>query len=433
MPFIEGQQDEEEKKQQDAQQQGQLQLQAGVAGGAAPAPGGAPPPAGGAAAPAPSQSAGQAPGRYVNFQNYFNANKDAATASGNKLAGGIEAQGQGVQADLAKRTTAFGAAVDAGAPSRPTIQAPTAAAVAGPPAAPAQAGATQTPIGSAPGPVGYSAALAATPAKYTGPNSMGEASGWDELVGKANRTASEAKQTGTAGGVQALLQQQQKGQPYTQGQSKFDAALTGAASGDRFAKLREQFSGLGKAASDANAASAGRSAYAREVVAGTNAANAAMAPRPAVAPAAVEAPAGSDRDAAIKNGLHSGTLNDYERGAWGQVDPFGRGDARKFQGDVTSHDLGYSEREIKDLYESMTPDEYLEYRWLVGDGGQDTPHPDAPQGKYKDGMEGKPISSIKESPLFQAQGAALKKFLEKVKANHVSKAPSYLKGFAAYL
>jgi hypothetical protein len=109
MAYIE--QDDEDEKQQGQGQQpnGLMQIGQGASGATdtttSPVQGSA------AAATNPnaqpvSQDAGQTPGRYVNFQNYFNANKDAATATADKLTDTITKQaGDAAQALGAQQAT----------------------------------------------------------------------------------------------------------------------------------------------------------------------------------------------------------------------------------------------------------------------------------------------------------------------------------------
>lgn len=474
MAYIEGQynpDDEEKQKGQDASQQ-PLQLSQGAPGaatGSAPAP---TPPAGAGGAPAPSQDAGKAPGQYVNFQRYFDANRDAATASANKLASGIQAQGDAAQKELTQRQGTYGQAVGAGlgsaaiAPTalggatnnqvtrgmpgatpasgaRPTSTAPSSrgAAPATPAATPAQAPSAASggwgaifakarpgaapvapaaaqqsdlpPVPNMPGMTPAStrgapttpAAIAAnqatadsTPATYTGPDSLSQAPGWADLLGKVSHATSAANQTGTTSGLQALLQEQNKGMgaDYGAGKSRFDAGLAGAAGGDQFAKLRQAFSGLPQKLTDADTASQAQSAAARgQVDSYDKAITAAQQAKADANKAAVDegVARGPTAEAAqgpdIKSQISSlpDNLQDHsEKGGWNQVD-FGAGfqwvpgfaggpaqkntDAGNF--DDIARANGLSGNEAQAFYEKLSQDDIEELRWILhgpdGTGG----------------------------------------------------------------
>lgn len=235
----------------------ELQLTSGMAPAATPA---APNAAPNAATPAaPAQTSGGAPGRFVNFQRYFSANQGAATKTGNALAGGIQKQGEGVQSELGQRTATFGQGVNTGqgaaAPTVAPSLAPTPVVSTGDPLAPPKKG-TPGLTASTPSTPTPAASVPQGPITYGGPNALSEAGGWDDLVAKAGRTAGEAAQTGSGTGLQTLLAQNQKGGAgYTAGQNRFDAGLVGAASGDKFAALRDRFSGLPKSLTTADVAS----------------------------------------------------------------------------------------------------------------------------------------------------------------------------------
>lgn len=288
MPYLENQQEDEEDKKQEP-----LTLNGGQAGGAAPLT--ASPRD---QAPVPAQTAGGTPGRFVNFERRFNANKDAATASGNRIAGGVEKQGQAVEADLKARQATFNDGVLQGGLA-PTVT-PSGSQGAVAPKAPPAPGGTKPPPGPMPDPfkdpAGYArwnqenaaagkppppqmpSSSAPTPPQqtleqraaqtYKGPRALSDSAGWDELGQKAAKTSREGALTKDAAGTQALLQEEKKGSGYTQGQSRFDAGLTQAASGDRFARLRDRFSGLSKSIADADSDSQVQSATARGAIEG---------------------------------------------------------------------------------------------------------------------------------------------------------------------
>lgn len=259
MPFLDDPFEKDEEKDN-------LQLAQGQAGQVAPVTGGAPQTQ--SQSPAPAANAGQTPGRYVNFERYFNANKDAATNTGNQVASGIEKQGQSVQDELTQRQDTFGKAIQTnlgGAATAPTKVAPES------PGKPRSAPVTPPRMPTTP-----AATAAATPpapaqaVQWRGPGALHEGSGWDALVSKAGTAASQAGTAATSSGLQALLQQQQKGTQYTPGQSRFDAGLVGASSGDKFAALKEKFGGLPKSLGAADAASVQQSGEAQARVGAYN-------------------------------------------------------------------------------------------------------------------------------------------------------------------
>lgn len=274
MPFIEMPDDEEQKRQQEQQAQ-PLTLADGQTPGAAPAAGGRP----------PSQDAGKAPGRHVNFQQYFNANRDAAQAMGNRLAAGVDKQGQGVQQGLQAAQTAFNQGVTAQLPApKPVAPAPrgadplnpsTGTTVKGPAnetplrfsaATPAQTWQAPTPA-AVPTPKPTPGDLAKRAGQtYTGPNSLSEGAGWGDLFQRARGTAAEAAQTKDEAGTQALLQKQAAG-PYSQAASRFDAGLTQSAAGDQFERLRSRWGALPQQLKDADAAARAQAGAARGAVA----------------------------------------------------------------------------------------------------------------------------------------------------------------------
>lgn len=352
MPFL------DDPFEKDEDQEG-LQLAQGQAGRTTPA-------APGAATPKPAAGPSNASGQYVNFERYFNANKDAATATGNKLAGGIEKQGQGVQDELAKRQGAFGQSVSAGLGAAAT--APTKA----PSESPGEPRSEPTGRGRPSMPTTPAAAEAATPAlppqqpvQWAGPNSLHEGEGWNELVSQAGTTASQAANAATPGGLQGLLQQQQKGAAYSPGQSRFDAGLVGATSGDKFAALRERFGGLSKSLGVADAASVKQSGDAQARVAGYNSKLASDAAR-------IEAERKAElRDWQAQQDARSKALADAAKGLTPgapvqQVKPKYE-DVDKDFGYTSNFQTGVRPSQIfsQDVYDRMSPDEFKSFKDAV--------------------------------------------------------------------
>lgn len=198
---------------------------------AAPA-GGATAPAGGTTAGQPAQGAQANNGAvepFVGFSQYLEANRDASTARGTALAGSLGQQGAGAQSALTGLQSSFADKMKAGFPGYPNWQgrAPTADEL-------------KTFIGSS----------------YTGPNGLGDVTGYDDAYQKALQAQSGVDATKSPYGLQATLG--------TEGQrGALDAALVGTTSGDKFAALQQKYGGLLKSYDDADAAAAGKANDAR--------------------------------------------------------------------------------------------------------------------------------------------------------------------------
>lgn len=248
---------------------------------------------------------------YVEFGRYLSANKAGADATAQKLGDSLEAGGKEVKQGLGAAQTAFDAGVDAGTPeymrkAKPgqarglvaagaergtgTVAAPaqpqapgTIQAAPGPKVAPIQAPDTApTPaLGLQGAPQGGGPSLtpeevaARAHATYTGPGSLSEGSDWAGLLDKGDQASRKVNLTGQRGaggnlqgdaGIQTLLQEQHAGPGYTQGQSRFDAALTGAVGRGRFGELQRDYGDLGGSLRKADAASKDTAAMARSDV-----------------------------------------------------------------------------------------------------------------------------------------------------------------------
>lgn len=364
MPYIEKPEEDEEG------------LQAGATPGALAAPAAM----GGtrqldAAAPAASQNAGKAPGRFVNFSRYFNANADGARAAGTRVAAGLEKQGQGVQSDLQKRQGAFQTGV--------TNALGAAATPLGTPATPAQQTGMggQTPTGlkgsqtqgldgkpNAPPP----AAAPQNPVTWAGPNALSEGEGWDALVSRAGKAAADAAGATTSTGLQGLLQEGQKANVYGPGKSRFDAGLLGVSSGDKFAALKERFSGLPRALGAADTASVATSDAAKKQVGAYN-------EKVAVENARVAAARKAELDAEIAKRNATGNALAGLAGGLTPGKPLGR--VKPNNMDEGYPKLGYgltpssalsaalkdsgSSANAEALYGQMSPDEYAQLSELI--------------------------------------------------------------------
>lgn len=105
---------------------------------------------------------------------------------------------------------------------------------------------------------------------YTGPNSLGEREGWDAARQKADKASQGVNALNSFAGRQAMLQDQYGKQGgYTQGQQRLDSFLTGAAGGNRFEQLKQQYGGLSDAFGTANTASQKQAQTAAESAAAT--------------------------------------------------------------------------------------------------------------------------------------------------------------------
>lgn len=283
------------------------QAQSPAAGGmASPLGGGTLGAVGGGPASSPVQKTST---DFVSWDRILNANKDAATASADKLAGRVGGAAQAVQDRGNAAGAAFTGAVKEGtpvglqvagarvvppkpsaAPATPSVNVfgqPTATPAITPPTpapgatgAPTEAPRTKPP---APAPTGNVAAFTdvATPevtpvrpptrggiqqdgetkgqlearagATYKGPESLAEFDkGWGDIltdgreaasqVGLTNQRDANGNLRGDAG-IETLLREGAQG-PYTQGQSRMDAALLGSQGRGRFNQLQKDWGGL---------------------------------------------------------------------------------------------------------------------------------------------------------------------------------------------
>jgi len=100
--------------------------------------------------------------------------------------------------------------------------------------------------------------------QYTGPDDLRSMGGFADIEASALDADSRLAATGDNAGRQALLEQSYGGSR-TAGGGALDAALTGAAGGERFAQLRKRYGpGLGKMVSEADAAARGQADAAKK-------------------------------------------------------------------------------------------------------------------------------------------------------------------------
>lgn len=160
------------------------------------------------AAPAPAQP-GPGSGDYVNIGRYIDANKAASDRTAQQMGDSIEEQGRGARDAVNSASDQFRMDAAKGSFS------------------PERAGEDR-----------------ATPA-YSGPGSMADNRGFGELTTKVQDASSRANTAANGYGLQAQMQDSNKGSSYTGGQSALDAALVGASGGRRFQQLKGQYGGLG--------------------------------------------------------------------------------------------------------------------------------------------------------------------------------------------
>lgn len=83
---------------------------------------------------------------------------------------------------------------------------------------------------------------------YSGPTGLGEVKGYSEARQKAEEAERQAQGLTSLYGRQAALQEKYgQGGGYTAGQQRFDAALSGAAGGQRFDELKSKYGSLSSA------------------------------------------------------------------------------------------------------------------------------------------------------------------------------------------
>lgn len=184
----------------------------------------------------PSNTPNEGSGRFVNFQKIFDQNYGAANDYANQLAGDAQNKANAAREQVNTTTQNFNDAVTNGGRGQ------------------LQTDYTRPSGNQRPRYVGDMGQASYTQNGYQGPNSYTEFADLSALNDSIVGAQSNLNSLGSYEGVQGAIQARAQG-PYTQGQSRFDAALIGGAGQDRFANLRNQFSDLGSAVT--NAATAG--------------------------------------------------------------------------------------------------------------------------------------------------------------------------------
>lgn len=255
--------------------------------------GGAPSPASGV-----SGTGASGGGQYVNYTNYLNANKGAATSSAQNLAGAVGGEAKQAQGDLSTTEQQFNQGMKSGSPFgggfgdfQPGQGFPPGAetGISTPRAAPSASSgqfqpASQTPAArpqyQLPNQADPSSALAgmnpgdaANEAQqrsywgYTGPSDLAGTNNFAKTQADTSNAAADLAATGNAAGMQGLTQ---KFTGENTGDSAFDSALMGSAGAPSFSTLRNQYSGLQAALDAANQTAQGQAANAQQYA--TNAA-----------------------------------------------------------------------------------------------------------------------------------------------------------------
>jgi len=202
---------------------------------------------GAGASAAPGATGGAQPGNqsspgYVNFSRILDLNRGAAQGMADKLVGQVQKQGADASSAVQGANTGFGEKVAAGTQSySPGIQ--------------ARSWDPNNPEVSSKDLYAQAGAMAAKAKQgYAGPADW-NAAGYDTkaLSKQAQEAQDAANNLNTAGGRAALLRQGATG-TYTAGGASLDAALSGAALGNRGAELSKQYGNLSQQLVDYQAA-----------------------------------------------------------------------------------------------------------------------------------------------------------------------------------
>lgn len=189
------------------------------------APGPAPSLAGSVQQPQPVQGQGAAPGasptRFVSFDRYFNSNAQNAEKSAadmaNKVGGAAESVKQKSESLFDNFTN--DALKGARGPTR-----------------------SYEKVSEA----GYDPyySIKSNAGSYQGPTSFTGYEGYSDLATNTTKAAGDLKATQSSEGLQSIFQRDNKYAGYTPGMSRFDAALTNRAAGDRFKNLAAKYGDL---------------------------------------------------------------------------------------------------------------------------------------------------------------------------------------------
>lgn len=171
---------------------------------------------------------------FIGIDDWGRANADGAQSLADRLAGGVESEGQAAQQGLDNLEADFWDRVRGGT------------------------------VRFDEGADAQTAGLLSS-AEYGGPNGLADISGYDEAFAAADKAGQNARRLGGTYGRATALQDMAKGQDYSNGQALLDSALAGRAGGSRFAQLGQQWGGLLGRAQGMEFAAAGTAREARAI------------------------------------------------------------------------------------------------------------------------------------------------------------------------
>lgn len=344
-----------------------------------------------AATAAPPATPVNQPDRFVNFDRILAANRDVAVRDADMLATRLKKAGEGVEAGLNQQKADFGSALTGATPEWAANYKLTGKADVA-----REGGTYKPPESSIPGLQTTGQGLQGTPQKgvppnlaqardytkeeWAGPQGLYSLPGWEKFARGAVRTQDELAKTGTAAGLQALATQAGA----TPEQAQFDTALMQSLGTGQFDQLRNRFSGLDKAITDAIGTSQKQSGEAEADFAKAKAAYTQGADSVESAMAETDARRAAEAaDRAIIAQLSK--EYDGERGQWGQVDVGGKSDGRLFHNALVNASgaggyfdmmnlkglertsnipnlANWSEDQMKSFYNKLSDDEVRELR-----------------------------------------------------------------------
>lgn len=248
--------DEEAEENQAAPAEAQPMLQGAIGGSSLGQPV--------AASPAPQETRAGGGTGFVNFDRYFNANKDAATAAGDHIYGDVARRGAETKGNIDRSAASFSSNVDKGtmrfggeAVGKPWLNPPPTTTIpqagyGAPQYATTRSGLQGTPSKNAVPEVSLDRARELGNLGYQGPDNFAQEAGYGDWQRQAMDIASTARALGGDEHSRRAALDSMLG-ARSEGASRFDSALLGAASGDKFRKAKEQFGGLDKYLQDETA------------------------------------------------------------------------------------------------------------------------------------------------------------------------------------
>ncbi len=227
----------------------------------------------------PNQRAPVAGSRFVDYSYLFGLNQGKAQQSAQRMAARAEAAAAEAQARLKGAQKAFTERAQAGSGTDYTGQQyelPARVAPEGIGNQTAKWGSSRqglagTPQRASPVPLTPEKVAMYAAQKYTGPGSLTDVPGYDELASSSLAAQNRATSLGTQEGLQALLAEDN---PYaggytvlpevTSGKERWDAAMLGTAGGDAFRDIAKRYGGLVKGVETANVTAKAKADAARE-------------------------------------------------------------------------------------------------------------------------------------------------------------------------